>query len=121
VKALANFLRQQSITAVIQLAAHGLEYGIVSPGSCLEPSRVSVSLSKLYGIEAGYIFPETEGDSLIEPDENLTGDMTNWLDSINIPAISVLLPRYEHTDFDLNLQGLTAVLESYNGPDTLVD
>ncbi|MBE2224775.1 MAG: hypothetical protein IAF02_24760, partial [Anaerolineae bacterium] len=117
VQALANFIKQQSPTAVIQLAAHGRSYGTASPGSCVESSRVSVALSKLYGNAAGYLFPDADNDGLVEPDARLTGDMSNWLDSIDIPAISVLLSRYDDIDFEANLAGLTAVLEAFTGPD----
>jgi len=40
-----------------------------------------------------------------------TGDMTNWLAKINIPAISVLLATHNSTELDKNLAGLEAVLK----------
>ncbi|MBK8987916.1 MAG: hypothetical protein IPM39_17915 [Chloroflexi bacterium] len=116
-QALRDFINQQQPTAVLLLAAHGLNYGVASPGACLERSLVSVSLAKVYGRASGYRFPDSNNDGIVQPDLQLTGDLTNWLDGSGIPAIAVLLPKYEATDFELNLAGITAVLTSYNGPE----
>jgi hypothetical protein len=101
---------------VLFLAAHGLPYGVASPGACLEYSLVSVSLGRLYADASGYRFPDSNNDGVIQADASLTGDLTNWLDDFGIPAITVLLSRYEQSDFAANLAGLTAVLSQYTGP-----
>ena len=43
----------------------------------------------------------------------ITGDMTNWLAKIKIPAISVLLTNHEDTEWDKNLAGIKALLQYY--------
>ena len=42
-----------------------------------------------------------------------TGDMTNWLAKINIPAIAVLLTNHESTEWTKNLAGIKALLKYY--------
>jgi hypothetical protein len=41
-----------------------------------------------------------------------TGDMANWLAKEKIPAISVLLTNHTDTEWDKNLAGVKAVLQS---------
>ena len=43
-----------------------------------------------------------------------TGDMTNWLAKINVPAISVLLTNHNDTELSKNLAGIKALLKYYN-------
>lgn len=43
----------------------------------------------------------------------VTGDMTNWLAKINVPAISVLLTNHTDTEWTKNFAGVKAVLEYY--------
>jgi hypothetical protein len=43
----------------------------------------------------------------------LTGDMTNWLATINIPTISILLTNHTDTEWTKNLAGITAILKHY--------
>ena len=42
-----------------------------------------------------------------------TGDLTNWLAKINIPAISVLLTNHTDTEWNKNLAGIKALLSYY--------
>lgn len=42
-----------------------------------------------------------------------TGDMTNWLAKINIPAISVLLSNHTDTEWTKNLAGVETLLKYY--------
>lgn len=42
-----------------------------------------------------------------------TGDMTNWLAKINIPAISVLLTNHNDTEWTKNLAGIKSLLKVY--------
>lgn len=42
-----------------------------------------------------------------------TGDMTNWLAKIGIPAVSVLLSNHTDTEWSKNLEGIKAVLNYY--------
>ncbi len=43
-----------------------------------------------------------------------TGDMTNWLAKINVPAISVLLTNHTDTEWTKNQAGVRAVLDYYS-------
>jgi predicted deacylase len=43
----------------------------------------------------------------------VTGDMTNWLAKIGVPAISVLLTNHTDTEWSKNLAGVQAVLQHY--------
>jgi hypothetical protein len=42
-----------------------------------------------------------------------TGDMTNWLAKIGIPAVSVILTNHTDTEWTKNLAGVKALLEYY--------
>jgi hypothetical protein len=42
-----------------------------------------------------------------------TGDMTNWLAKIGVPAVSVLLTNHTDTEWSKNLTGVKALLEYY--------
>lgn len=43
----------------------------------------------------------------------ITGDMTNWLAKIGVPAISVLLTTHEAVEWDKNLKGIQAMFGHY--------
>ncbi len=43
----------------------------------------------------------------------VTGDMVNWLAKVNIPAISIVVPRSSETDWQKNWLGIEGVLETY--------
>jgi hypothetical protein len=46
--------------------------------------------------------------------QEITGDITNWLDDQGIAAIAVLLPHLSSsTDWQNNLNGILAVLNNY--------
>lgn len=65
------------------------------------------SLTQLFAKASGY--PAHENfDSYA-----LSGDITNWLAKMNIPAISVLLTNHTDTEWAKNLAGIKAVLQSY--------
>ena len=42
-----------------------------------------------------------------------TGDMTNWLAKLKIPAISVLLTNHTDVEWDKNIAGIKALLQHY--------
>jgi hypothetical protein len=42
-----------------------------------------------------------------------TGDLTNWLAKINVPAISILLTNHTDTDWSKNQAGITAIIKYY--------
>ena len=108
VRALADFLLAEGAAAVVFWEARAPD-GLVSPGNCGTRTAVSGPLATIYGAAAGYGIADFETLT----DQELNGDGTNWLDSIGIPAISVLLPSYNASDWEANLQGMLAVLEAH--------
>ena len=107
VRALADLIVAEEAAAVVFWEALA-ENGLSSPGNCGVRTNVSGPLATLYGTAAGYEI----GDFEQETGQLLNGDASNWLDSIGIPAIAVLLPGYETIDLAANLAGMLAVLEA---------
>lgn len=82
--------------------------GKVYPSACdTTPSEASVALAATFANSAGYP-SEAEFDAYA-----ITGDMVNWLAGQNIPAISVLLTSHNNTEFNKNLAGVEAILDTY--------
>lgn len=108
--ALRDFILNNGAAAVVFWEARA-EGGLVSPGNCGSRTEVSSRLASTYGAAAGYRVADFE----IITNQELNGDSTNWLDSIGVPAISVLLPSYESTDRSDNLEGMRAVLGAFGG------
>lgn len=107
-RSLADFIQGVDAEAVVFWEARAVD-GMVSPGNCGTRPRVSAALGDVYGRAAGYRVADFEDVT----NQELNGDGTNWLDSISIPAIAVLLPSYTSTDWENNLKGMLAVLEKY--------
>lgn len=108
VASLRDFILNNDTVATVFWEARA-ENGLVSPGSCGTRSEASLMLANSYGAAAGYRIADFEDFT----NQELNGDSTNWLDSVGVPAISVLLPRYDATDWDDNLKGMLAVLEDF--------
>jgi hypothetical protein len=108
-RALANLIQAQSPKAVVfwQAMATG---GLASPGSCGSRSQVSESLARVYGLAAGYRVADFEQIT----NQQINGDVTNWLAGQGIPAISVLLPTHSTADWDNNRRAIVAVLQAYS-------
>ena len=83
--------------------------GLVSPGGCGPSSLVSTEAADIFGGASGYVIR----DFGALPGTTVNGDATNWLDSIGIPAVSVLLPSFNTVDEQNNLNGIMAIIESY--------
>lgn len=97
-------------TAAVVFWQARAEGGLVSPGYCGGPPKVSAALAGIYGLSAGYRVDDFEKMT----NQTLNGDASNYLDSQGIPAISVLLPHSSSsTDWDNNLKGVLAVLSAY--------
>jgi hypothetical protein len=96
--------RVDPVAAVVWFAAEGKVY----PSACeREPSSASVALAATFASEADY-----DTDPVFDAYE-ITGDMVNWMAGESIPAISVLLSDFSSTQFDRNLAGIEAILETY--------
>ncbi len=84
--------------------------GLASPGGCGERVKVSAALAGTYGLSAGYRVENFEDLTR----QTLNGDASNYLDSNDIPAVSILLPNYSSSiDWENNLDGIMAVLNYY--------
>ncbi|NJN53336.1 MAG: hypothetical protein HC804_00430 [Anaerolineae bacterium] len=81
--------------------------GLSSPGACGDESLVSRPLAQVYGGASDYRIADFE--ELVN--QEVTGDVTNWLDAQGIPAISVLLPDYRVSDFEHNLPAVQALMQ----------
>jgi serine/threonine-protein kinase len=107
-QALRDFIVGVDAQAVVFWEARATN-GLASPGSCASTPLVSGRLAQVYGNAARYEVADFEDMT----NQELNGDGTNWLDSQNIPAISVLLPDYSDIDWNDNLAGISAVLREY--------
>jgi hypothetical protein len=77
----------------------------VYPAACDRPDPASSALAELYGARAGYkVYDEFTHYAI-------TGDASNWLSSVGIPAITVELSTHSALDWEQNLAGLQALLE----------
>ncbi len=108
VAALADFIVSRDAAAVVFFEAL-VRDGLVSPGNCGRLPAVSQPLADVYGAAAGYPIEDFEEFA----EQVINGDGANWLDAEGIPAIAILLPRYDTTDWAANLRGMQAVLEAY--------
>jgi Zinc carboxypeptidase len=105
-KALRDYILKAQPVAVI---AYFSAAGGVYPSSCNKKTNTdSLTLTSLYSKASGY--KEYKTFDAYET----SGDMTNWLASINIPAISVLLTNHKDTELEKNIKGLQAVINHYN-------
>lgn len=105
-QALRNYIMQYPPSSVVVwFSAEGKVYPSACEGS---PSTESKSLANSFAAAAEYQY-ESEFDAY-----SITGDMVNWLAKMQIPAISVLLTNHSDTEFEKNLAGVEAILETYN-------
>lgn len=104
-EALHQFFLAQQPAAVVFWEGRASN-GLSAPGICEVEQTVSVRLAQVYGVAADYQVADFEDLT----DQELNGDVTNWLDSQDIPAVAILLPTYEDPDWPNNLAGIQAVL-----------
>ncbi|MCP5096855.1 MAG: protein kinase [Chloroflexi bacterium] len=104
--ALAQFILDSEPEGVIFWQARSAG-GLSSFGACGITPKVSFPLAQIYGDAAGYNTADFEA----QVNTVLTGDATNWLDDIEIPAVSVLLPDYDDMDWENNKTAVLAVLD----------
>lgn len=104
---LADFILAQRPTAVIIWQAR-INNGLVSPGTCGLRPIASEPLARTFSLASGYNVADFE--DLVSQEVN--GDSTNWIDWQGIPSITVLLPDYNVIDWENNLSGMLAVLQT---------
>ncbi len=107
-QALRDFILDNRPAVVVFWEARAQD-GLSSPGTCGARPLVSLPPAQTYGIAAGY--PIADFEDLTN--QVLNGDGTNWIDQQGVPAIAVLLPEYENVDWNNNLAGMRAILDSY--------
>lgn len=106
---LRDLILEKNTVGVIFWQARA-EGGLASPGGCGDRVEVSAALAGIYGLTAGYRVENFEDLTR----QTLNGDASNYLDSIGVPTVSVLLPNYSSSiDWENNLNGIMAVLNSY--------
>ncbi len=108
-QALADLiLDTQPVAVVIWTARYA--GGLASPGGCERSSPEATALALVFGRAAGYTAYEYE---LLPEGGLVEGDATNWLDTVGVPAINILLPSPLDPDWGNNLDGIEAVLAAY--------
>jgi hypothetical protein len=107
-QSLRDFILEKQPVGVIFWEAR-VEDGLASPGNCGVRSQAAETLASTYGFAANYQIADFE----VLTNQEVNGDGTNWLVQQGIPAIAVLLPEYTQTDWEANLAGVLAVLQSY--------
>ncbi|MCA9943796.1 MAG: hypothetical protein KC449_09960, partial [Anaerolineales bacterium] len=110
---LKNFIEQSQPNAVIFWEVSDNKDGLVSPGACEVRSLVSVPLVQYYANATGYDYVNKQE---VLANFELTGDVSNWLDKIGIPALFILLPDFEEYEFQRELQGVLSVLTAIAEP-----
>ena len=79
-------------------------YGSECGGNTLPETT---TILNLYGKASGYPIAKTFDSYVVH------GDVTDWLASVHIPAISVELKTHETIEWEKNLAGIKALLEYY--------
>jgi hypothetical protein len=102
--AIKNYIEVNKPVAVVAYysAAGGVYSSNCHAGILTKTSALTSAYAKASGYSANEDFDFYE----------TTGDMTNWLAKIKIPAISVLLTNHTDTEFTKNIAGLKAVIKS---------
>jgi hypothetical protein len=100
--AIKEYVEGRSLSGVIALfSAGGGVYASYCDGAASTATR---SLLAAYAQASKY--PSFETYDHYE----ITGDMTNWLASIGVPAISVLLTTHDNTEWEKNRAGVMAAI-----------
>jgi hypothetical protein len=104
-QAVKSYIEAQKPEAVVvwYSAAGGVFSSNCHSGVLSETKTITNVFAKASGYKASeeFNFYET------------TGDMTNWLAKIKVPAISVLLTNHTDTEWTKNLAGIKALLKYY--------
>lgn len=104
-QAIKKYVETSNPTAVI--VWYSAAGGVYSSSCNSGISAVTTALTNTYATASGYPAYK-EFDSY-----ETTGDMTNWLAKINVPAISVLLTNHNDVEWTKNLAGIKAILNYY--------
>ena len=103
--ALRDYIEDNNIAAaVVYYAAAGGVYAS-NCGGTLDPEIAA--LTAAYADASGYT-AHNEFDAY-----KISGDATNWMAKVGVPAIGVLMGNYTSTEWPENLAGIKAILEYY--------
>jgi hypothetical protein len=104
-KAIQNYVESNNPDAVLvwYSAAGGVYASNCHTGVSAETSALTNAVAKASGYPANQSFDFYA----------TTGDMTNWLAKIGIPAVSVILTNHSDTEWTKNLAGVKALLDYY--------
>jgi len=103
--ALKNYIETNKPKAVV--AYYSAAGGVFSSNCHAGILPNTSAMTKAYAKASGYT--ANEDFNFYET----TGDMTNWLAKINIPAISILLTNHSDTEWTKNLAGIKSLLKYY--------
>ena len=104
-KALKNFIEDIKPTAVVFWHSQA---NAVFASSCNDGTLPeTITVMNTYANAAGYAAVETFSAY------SVTGDAEGWLADIGIPAVTVELETHETVEFERNIKGVKALLESY--------
>ncbi len=105
-QAIKGYVEREKLAAVVTwYSAMGGVYSSSCHNGILKETH---AITNAYANASGY--PAYEEFDAYE----ITGDMVNWLASINIPAISVLLTNHQDIEWSKNKKGIRATLEYYS-------
>jgi len=104
-KAIKAYIEKEKPDAVVAwYSAAGGVFASQCNGGVLAETQ---TLMNLYADASGYKAYQEFGAY------ELTGDMTNWLAKIKIPAISILLTNHEDVEWAKNVKGIEALFDHY--------
>lgn len=103
--AIKNYIEKNKPAAVVVYysAAGGVYSSSCHNGVSAETKNLTNTYAKASGYKAFEEFDFYE----------ITGDMTNWLAKINMPAISILLTSHSDIEWTKNLAGIKSLLKYY--------
>jgi len=103
--AVKNYIETQNPKAVV--VWYSAAGGVFSSNCHTGVLPETKTLTNLFAKASGY--PANEEFNFYET----TGDMTNWLAKIKIPAISILLTNHTDVEWSKNLAGIQSLLKYY--------
>ena len=104
-QAMKNFITSEKPAAVV--AFYSAAGGVFSAGCTNGISSDTKTLTDLYSKASGY--PAYQSFDFY----SITGDMSNWITTQNIPAINILLTDHTSTEWTKNKAGIDAILQHY--------
>lgn len=105
VQLLKNFL-VNDVSADLVIFWHSAAFAVYGAG-CGKLYQPSADLAQAYANASGYTYYDTFTDYAV------TGDATDWLSLVEIPAITVELSNHTDLDLERNLDAILEIMEHY--------